>query len=65
MDVGGLDYSIWKKLDTQYLRGMAQLTDRVRQIERLKAEKARNSIYHKEEKVSYVAYDEYSPTTKI
>jgi hypothetical protein len=29
MDVGGLDYSIRKKLDTQYLRDMAQLADRV------------------------------------
>ena len=27
---GGLDYSIRKKLDTQYLRDMAQLADRVR-----------------------------------
>lgn len=26
---GGLDYSIRKKLDTQYLRDMAQLDDRV------------------------------------
>ena len=30
MDAGGLDYSIRKKLDTQYLRDMAQLADRVR-----------------------------------
>lgn len=29
MAVGGLDYSIRKKLDTQYLRNMAQLADRV------------------------------------
>lgn len=29
MAVGGLDYSIRKKLDTQYLRDMAQLADRV------------------------------------
>ncbi|XP_050916601.1 uncharacterized protein LOC127131723 [Lathyrus oleraceus] len=39
MAVGCLDYSIMKKLDTQYLRDMAQLADRVRQGERLKAEK--------------------------
>jgi len=32
MVVVGLDYSIRKKLDTQHLRDMAQLTDRVRQI---------------------------------
>ncbi|KAK2456809.1 hypothetical protein QL285_004146 [Trifolium repens] len=42
MAAGGLDYSIRKKLDTQHLRDMAQLADRVRQVERLKAEKARN-----------------------
>ncbi|WJX30008.1 hypothetical protein P8452_18592 [Trifolium repens] len=35
-------------------RYMAQLADRVRQVERLKAEKARNSKYHKKEKVAYV-----------
>ncbi|WJX39866.1 hypothetical protein P8452_27373 [Trifolium repens] len=54
MAAGGLDYSIRKKLDTQHLRDMAQLADRVRQVERLKAEKARNSKYHKKEKVAYV-----------
>ncbi|PNX59109.1 hypothetical protein L195_g051249, partial [Trifolium pratense] len=43
MAAGGLDYSIRKKLDTQHLRDMAQLADRVRQVERLKAEKARSS----------------------
>jgi hypothetical protein len=40
MAAGGLDYSVRKKLDTQYLRDMTQLADRVRQVERLKAEKA-------------------------
>ncbi|KAK2422492.1 hypothetical protein QL285_033024 [Trifolium repens] len=54
MAAGGLDYSIRKKLDTQHLRDMAQLADRVRQVERLRAEKARNSKYHKTEKVAYV-----------
>lgn len=29
MAAGGLDYSIMKKLDTRYLRDMAQLADRV------------------------------------
>lgn len=32
MAAGGLDYSITKKLDTQHLRDMAQLADRVRQV---------------------------------
>ncbi|WJX12400.1 hypothetical protein P8452_02908 [Trifolium repens] len=54
MAAGGLDYSIRKKLDTQHLRDMAQLADRVRQVERLRAEKARNSKFHKKEKVAYI-----------
>lgn len=29
MVIGGLDYSISKKLDTQYLRDMSQLKNRV------------------------------------
>jgi len=32
--VSGLDYSIRKKLDTQHLRYMAQLADRVRHVEK-------------------------------
>ncbi|WJX41679.1 hypothetical protein P8452_28998 [Trifolium repens] len=35
-------------------RDMAQLADRVRQVERLRAEKARNSKFHKKEKVAYI-----------
>jgi len=54
MAAGGLDYSIRKKLDNQYLRDMAQLTDRVRQIERLKAERARTNRFPKKEKIAYV-----------
>src|ERR1051325_8382995 len=54
MATGGLDYSIRKKLDTQYLRDMAQLADRVRQVERLKAEKARASKNHKKERIAYI-----------
>jgi len=54
MAASGLDYSIRKKLDTQHLRDITQLVDRVRQVERLKAEKARTSKYHKKEKVAYV-----------
>lgn len=38
---GGVDCSIRKKLDTQYLRDMVQLAYKVRYIERLKAEKTK------------------------
>lgn len=58
MAPGGLDYSIRKKLNTQYLRDMAQLSDMVRQVEHLKAEKAISSKYQKKEKVSYVEINE-------
>ena len=54
MAAGGLDYSIRKKLDTQYLRDMAQLADRVWQVERLKSEKARASKNNRKERVEYV-----------
>ncbi|KEH15977.1 hypothetical protein MTR_0401s0010 [Medicago truncatula] len=54
MAIDGLDCSILKKLDTQYLRDMAQLADRVQQVERLKAEKARTSRFGKKETVAYV-----------
>jgi len=58
MAAGGLDYSVQKKLDTQYLRDIAQLVDRVRQVERLKAEKARTIRHVKKEKISYIdTYD--------
>ena len=57
MAVGGLDYSIRKKLDTQYLRDMDQLSDRVRQVERLKPEKARTHKFIRE-KVAYVDTNE-------
>ncbi|XP_050875522.1 uncharacterized protein LOC127079146 [Lathyrus oleraceus] len=53
MAAEGLGYSIRKKLDTQYLRDMAQLADRVRQVERLKEEKARTN---KGKKVAYVDF---------
>jgi len=43
MPAGGLDYSIQKKLEAQHLRDMAQLADRVRNVERLKVEKSQNS----------------------
>ncbi|XP_050874913.1 uncharacterized protein LOC127078509 [Lathyrus oleraceus] len=53
MAAGDLDYSIRKKLDTQYLRDMAQLADIVRQVERLKEEKARTN---KGKRVAYVDF---------
>ena len=47
MEAGGLDYSIRKKIDIQYLRDMVQLVDRDCKVERLKVEKARVSEIHK------------------
>jgi len=61
MAAGGLDYFVRKKLDTQYLRDMAQLADRVRQVERLKAEKARTNRFPKREKVAYVDAGDNDP----
>lgn len=71
MAAGGLEFSMRKKLDTQYLRDMAQLADRVRQVEQLKAEKARAN-WNKKKRVAYVdldenslaSYEEYSPYEK-
>ena len=58
MGAGGLDYSIHKKWDTQYLRDMAQLADRVRQVERLKSKKVRTNRFPKKEKIAYIdTYD--------
>ena len=57
MAAGVLDDSIRKKLDTQYLRDMAQLADRVRQVERLKVEKDGTHKF-KREKVAYVDTNE-------
>jgi len=54
MAVGGLDYSVRKKLDTQDLIDMAQLADKVRQVEMLKDEKARTNRFPKKEKIAYV-----------
>ena len=58
MVAGGLDYSIRKKLDTHHLRDMTQLADKVQQIERLKAEKARANKNNRKEMVEYVKMDE-------
>jgi len=56
MAAGGLDYSVRKKLDTQYLRYMAQLADKVRQVERFKAEKARTIRHVKKRKDNLCRY---------
>ena len=58
MAVRGADYSIRKKLDTQYLRDIDQLADRVRHIGRLKIEKARANKNNKKERIAYVEFDE-------
>lgn len=57
IEAGGLDYSLRNKLDTQYVRDMDQLVDRVRQVERLKSEKARVNRNTKE-RVAYVEMDD-------
>ncbi|XP_050895649.1 uncharacterized protein LOC127102312 [Lathyrus oleraceus] len=57
MAIGGLDYSIRKKLDTQYLRDMSQLVNRVRQVKHLKAEKARANKNNRRERVAYAELD--------
>lgn len=61
MVVGGLDYSIRKKLNIQYLRDMSQLADRVRQVGCLKAEKARDNKNSRRERVVYVEMNEEEP----
>jgi len=61
MAADSLDYSVRKKLDTQYLRDMAQLADRVWQVERLKAEKARTNRFPKKEKIAYVDTGDSDP----
>ncbi|XP_050919809.1 uncharacterized protein LOC127137385 [Lathyrus oleraceus] len=63
MAAGDLDYSIRKKLDTQYLRDMAQLTDRVRQVEHLKAEKARAKKNNMKDRIAYVELGDDEPET--
>lgn len=63
MVAGGLDYSIRNKLDTQYLRDMTQLADRVRQVEHLKAEKARANKNNKKNRIAYVELVDDEPET--
>lgn len=64
MAVGGLDYSIRNKLDMQYLRDMTQLDDRVWQVERLKAKKARVSK-GKKEHVAYVDMEDQDLISEV
>lgn len=54
MTLRGLGFYILKKLNPNYLRDMAQLADRVRQVERLKVKKVRANRSHKKERVAYV-----------
>jgi hypothetical protein len=58
MAAGSLDCSIRQKLDTQHLRDMVQLADRVRHVERLRAEKARTQKHFRKEKVAFVSSKE-------
>lgn len=63
MDAGGLDYSIKKKLYTKYLRDIAQLVNRVRQVKHLKEEKLglekdKINRHPWKEKVVYVKKDD-------
>ena len=52
MAAKGLDYSVRKRLaDIQSVRDMSQLAARVRQIEKLKAEKPKGSKFHKKERL--------------
>ncbi|XP_050896367.1 uncharacterized protein LOC127103123 [Lathyrus oleraceus] len=60
---GGLDYSIRKKLDTQYLRDMAQLADRLRHVERLKDEKSRANKNNRKDRIAYVELGNNKPET--
>ncbi|XP_057443909.1 uncharacterized protein LOC130736074 [Lotus japonicus] len=65
-----LEYSIRKKLDTQYIRDMSQLADRVRHVELLKAEKNDEKAktthkWPKKEKVAYIDTELVCPTQEI
>lgn len=63
MVVGDLDYSVQKKLETQYLRDIIQLADRIRQVEHLKEVKARLekaiiNWHPGKEKITYIKTNE-------
>lgn len=63
MAAGGLNYSIRKNLDTQYLRHMAQLSDRVGRVKRLKAEKARSNKNNMKDRITYIVLGNDEPET--
>lgn len=65
MAAGGLDNSIRKKLDIQYLRDMAKLENKVRKVEWLKVVNARPNKYHKKETISYVEINENDQESNI
>lgn len=60
MVVGGLGYSIRKKLDTRYLKDVSQLADRARQVERLKTEKSRAYKNNRKEEFACIDTEEYT-----
>ncbi|XP_050909402.1 uncharacterized protein LOC127123202 [Lathyrus oleraceus] len=60
MAAGGLDYSIRKKIDPNFVKSMSQLVDRARHLERLRVEKVRHNK-SKKEKVAFVEYDATDP----
>lgn len=64
MAIGGLDYSIKKELDTQYVRDMAQLAYGVWPVEWLKDEKAGVSK-SKKERVASVDMDDDDPRSDV
>src|ERR1044072_8339306 len=66
MAVGGLDYSIRKKIDLTFVKSMSQLDDRVRHLERLRIEKVRHTkAKYKKEKVAYVDFDDTDPIYEV
>lgn len=58
MAAGDLDYSIRNKLNTQYLRDMAQLGVIVWQVEQSKVEKARSNWHSRKENAAWIEADE-------
>ena len=54
MAVRGLDYQTKKKVLDHHIVDMAQLADRVRQVENLYAEKMNNKRIYKPHKIAYV-----------
>ncbi|XP_057418292.1 uncharacterized protein LOC130712479 [Lotus japonicus] len=65
MPAGGLEYPTRKKIYTQHVRDMAQLADRVREVERLKTEKAQYNKLPKKGKVAYVENEPCSRKLRV